>query len=78
MFTLLAHPREVATTGVSLKKGLGITDLSRGFPGRRPRGERGSLSAVGVSSRIQDPTRLSWSWFLDLRSQRKSSSIAGL
>ena len=51
----VAHPREVATTGVSLKKGLGITDLSRGCPRRRPRGERGSLSAVGVSSRTQDP-----------------------
>ena len=31
------------TTGVSLKQGLGLMDISRGRPGRRPRDERSSL-----------------------------------
>ena len=30
------------TTGVSLEQGLGLTDISRGRPGRRPGGERSS------------------------------------
>ena len=29
-------------TGVSLEQGLGLVDISRGHPGRRPGGERGS------------------------------------
>ena len=31
------------TTGVSLEQGLGLTDISRGRPGRRPGGERSAL-----------------------------------
>ena len=30
------------TTGVSLEQGLGLIDISRGRPGRRPGGERSS------------------------------------
>ena len=36
----LAHPWKV-TTGVRLEQGLGLTDVPRGRPGRRPEDERG-------------------------------------
>ena len=40
----MAHPWEVRrTTGVSLEQGLGLGDISRGRPGRRPGGECSSL-----------------------------------
>ena len=56
---------------MSLEQGLGLMDISRGHPGRRPGGERGSPHSAGllyVINKInprspRDSARLSW--FLD-------------
>ena len=48
------------TTGVSLEQGLGLTDISRGRPGRRPRDEVYSVRRVSdyLSSHIDLDDRI--------------------